>query len=127
MLATAAHDRAIVIVAAVALDLGSAEANGDATHTDVRLARRVANDGILAVMANLGGDLAGGNETGASAASAAADNLAVGSHLGGSLLGGGPGVFVLGSLGPDGRLLLAQEGDVAGGRLAHGADGAARG
>jgi len=106
----------VVVVAALTLDLGGTKSHGHSSYSNVVLARCVSNDGRLAVMPNLGGDLAGGADAGVSTASGGAagtsDNLEVGSHLGGSLLGSQAGVLVLRPIAPYGRLLFPQQGDI---------------
>lgn len=101
------HGAGIVVVAAVAVNLPSAEAERHTTDADVRLAGGIAHDRSLAV-SNLSGHLGGGEAGLSTACVVAGDDLEIRTHLSGTLLGDDAGVLVLGALAPDGGFLLAQ-------------------
>lgn len=104
-----------LVIAVLALDLGGAEAQGHAADADVVVLGGVADDAGLAVVAYLGGDLAGAaaDARGRAALRGAREDLLVGALLRGTLLGEQPRVFVLGPVAPHGRLLLPQQRHIA--------------
>lgn len=109
------HGLRVILVATSPLYFGGTETQWHAADADViGVSRCVSDDGVLAVVSDLGGNLACGANTGVAAAAnkgttATSHDLEVCAHLGCPLLGRGTRVFILRAIAPDRGFLPAEK------------------